>query len=140
MIFSFLFVSAQKERKFIRQGNDNYDDSNYKNSEVSYRKAINKNKESFDAAFNIGDALYKQKKYEEANKQFTSLLSDGLSKDTKSKVYHNIGNSFLQKKKYKESIEAYKNALRNNPKDKETKYNLQYAQNKLKQQEQKQKD
>ncbi len=137
LIFSFLFVSAQKERKFIREGNDSYNSNGFKNSEISYRKAIDKNKESFDAAFNIGDALYKQKKYDEANKQFSSILNDELSNNSKSKLYHNIGNSFLQSKKYKESIEAYKNALRANPNDMDTKYNLTYAKNMLKQQQQK---
>jgi len=140
LIFSFFFVSAQKERKFIREGNDSYNSNSFKNSEVSYRKAIDKNKESFDAAFNIGDALYKQKKYDEANKQFSSILNDELSNNSKSKLFHNIGNSFLQSKKYKESIEAYKNALRANPNDMDTKYNLAYAKNMLKQQQQKKKN
>ena len=61
-----------------------------------------------------------------------------LSKDEKAKIYHNIGNSFLKSQKYKESIEAYKNALRNNPNDMDTKYNLIYAQKKLQQQQQQQ--
>jgi len=131
---------AQQERKFIRKGNKLFEKENYQESEIQYRKAIDKDKNSYNASFNIGDALYKQEKYEDATKQFSDLSSiKNLSKDDKAKLYHNIGNSMLQNQKVKESIDAYKEALRNNPNDMDTKHNLAYAQ-KLMQQQQQQKD
>ncbi|RLD63609.1 MAG: hypothetical protein DRJ01_03305 [Bacteroidetes bacterium] len=140
---------AQKERKFIRKGNkyfnSAYNDTTkqdtiaYSKAEVSYRKAIEKNPESFDAAFNLGDALYKQKKFEEASNQFQALASSEKDKQKLAQTYHNLGNSLLQSNKLEESIEAYKNALRNNPKDMKTKYNLAFAQDKLKKQQQQKK-
>ena len=140
---------AQKERKFIRKGNkyfnSAYNDTTkqdtiaYSKAEVSYRKAIEKNPESFDAAFNLGDALYKQKKFEEASNQFQALASNEKDKQKLAQTYHNLGNSLLQSNKLEESIEAYKNALRNNPKDMKTKYNLAFAQDKLKKQQQQKK-
>ena len=135
---------AQKERKFIREGNRNYDKEKYAHSEVSYRKAIENQPNSFKASFNLGDALYKQEKYGDAADQFvetsraTSLRYTEKDKLNLAKVYHNLGNSFLELDSLEESIEAYKNALRNNPKDMETKYNLAYAQQKLKKQQQNQ--
>lgn len=129
---------AQQERKFIRKGNRLYEKENFQESEIQYRKAIDKDKNSYNASFNIGDALYKQEKYEDATKQFSELSNKQISKEDKSKLYHNIGNSMLQNQKLKESIDAYKEALRNNPTDMDTKYNLAYAQKMMKQQQQQQ--
>lgn len=126
---------AQKERKFIRQGNKAYQEENYDESEIKYRKAIDSEKKLYDAAFNIGDALYKQEKYEDAINQFSDLTNIELSKEDRAKIYHNLGNSLLQSNKIKESIEAYKQALRNNPTDMDTKYNLAYAQKQLENQQ-----
>ena len=84
------------------------------------------------------DALFKQEKYSEAINQFNVLANQQSNKEDRAKIYHNLGNSLLQSEKYKESIEAYKNALRNNPSDMDTKYNLAYAQNLKQQQEQQQ--
>ncbi|MFP4046526.1 MAG: tetratricopeptide repeat protein [Bacteroidales bacterium] len=127
---------SQSERKHIRQGNDEFTEKNFVNSEVAYRGAVEENPESLEAHFNIGDALYKQEKYQEAAKQFSELVDDDLDKDKAAKVYHNLGNSLLNAGKIKESIEAYKKALKNNPGDIETKHNLTHALKKLKQQEQ----
>jgi len=129
---------AQKDRKYIREGNKHFKSEKFDNSEVSYRKASELSKDGFSADFNIGDALFRQEKYEEAGKSFELLAGKETDKLTKSNVYHNLGNSFLLNQKLEESIEAYKNALRNNPWDYDTKYNLAYAQNLLKQQQQEQ--
>ena len=140
-ILSVLSVSvfAQKERKYIREGNREFEDGNFEDSEIAYRKAADLEKtKTHKPAFNIGDALYKQEKYDDAASQFQSIAESELSKDEKAKVFHNLGNSFLQNNKLQESIEAYKNALRNNPNDLDTKYNLAYAQKKLQQQQQNQ--
>ena len=132
-------VFAQKDRKYIRQGNKEFENADFENSEVSYRKAVDlEEKKTHEPAFNVGDALYKQEKYEDAVNQFNSIADLEISKEAKAKIYHNLGNSLLQGNKLKESIEAYKNALRNNPNDMETKYNLAYAQTKLEEQEQQQ--
>ena len=132
---------AQKERKYIRQGNNEFENANYENSEVSYRKAVDlEENKSHETAFNVGDALYKQEKYEDAINQFNSIADLDISKEEKAKIYHNLGNSLLQSDKLQESVDAYKNALRNNPNDMETKYNLAYAQKKLEQQQQQNQD
>lgn len=132
-------VFAQKERKYIRQGNREFENEKFEESEIDYRKAIDLDeKKSYKPLFNVGDALYKQEKYEEAIDQFNNLADYELRKEEKAKIYHNLGNSLLQSNKLQESIEAYKNALRNNPNDMDTKYNLAYAQKKLEEQQQQQ--
>ncbi len=139
LILSATNVFAQKERKYIRQGNREFENEKFEESEIDYRKAIDLDeKKSHKPLFNVGDALYKQEKYEEAVDQFNNLTDYELSKEEKAKIYHNLGNSLLQSNKLQESIEAYKNALRNNPNDMDTKYNLAYAQKKLEEQQQQQ--
>jgi tetratricopeptide (TPR) repeat protein len=135
LIFS-VTVNAQADKKYIRQGNREYGKSSFAESEISYRKAIDNNKKSPDAVFNIGDALYKQNKYEDAGKQFIENINLNEDRDKKSAGFYNLGNSLLQAKKIEESIEAYKNSLKLNPDSKEAKYNLAYAQDLLKQQQQ----
>jgi tetratricopeptide (TPR) repeat protein len=133
-------LDAQTDKKFIRQGNREYEKSKYSDSEISYRKAVDKNKQSPDALFNVGDALYKQNKFEEAGKQFTENVSENYDKSKKSAGLYNLGNSLLKANKLQESIEAYKNSLKLRPDNREAKYNLSYAQDLLKhQQEQQQK-
>jgi len=138
LLFPF-FAIAQKEKKNVFDGNNAYNAKKYEDAEKEYNKALLKNKDSYKAAFNLGDAYYQQGKYEEAAEQFQSLTHKATSKDTLAKAYHNLGNSLLKSKKYQECVDAYKSALKNNPNDADTRYNLAYAQQYLKQQQQQQK-
>lgn len=136
---SFMTIAhAQSEKKSIRQGNREFKRNEYLNSEISYRKAVEGNASSFKGNFNLGDALYKQNKLEEANTLFEGLSSSNVSDKEKAFVYHNLGNTLVKQQKIKEGIEAYKKSLRLNPEDIETKYNLSTAQRMLKQQQQQQ--
>jgi len=139
----FLIISAnlnaQTDKKYIRKGNREYEKNSFSESEISYRKAIDKNKQSPDAVFNVGDALYKQDKFEEAGKQFVENISQTDDNLKKSSGYFNLGNSLLKANKLPESIEAYKNSLKLDPDRKEAKYNLSYAQDLLKKQKEQQK-
>ncbi len=143
IIISFLsafcaVTYGQPDRKFIRQGNHEYEKGKYPDSEISYRKATDRNKESADAVFNTGDALYKQKKFEDAGKQFAENFKMSEEKNKKSASLYNLGNSLLMASKVQESIDAYKGSLKLDPKNMNTKYNLAYAQDLLKKQQQQQ--
>ncbi len=128
---------AQTERKFIREGNDFFEKQDFEKAEVEYRKASDKRAESFEAAFNMAYALYKQKKYEEALSQFTALAKKETDKERLGEIYHNIGNTLLAMQKTDESIEAYKESLRNRPASEPTKYNLEFARQKQQQEQNK---
>jgi Ca-activated chloride channel family protein len=133
-------ASGQGEKKFIREGNGKYSNDKYPESEILYRKAIDKNKASADAGFNLGDALYKQKKYEDAGKQFLDNSTATSDPAKKSNSYYNLGNSLLNANKVEESIKAYINSLKLNPANSAAKYNLAYAQDLLKKQQQQKQD
>ena len=138
---------AQNERKFIRQGNKLFeqalqdttklDTASFNKAEIAYRKALDKRPNDQKWNFNLGDALYKQKKFDQATTKFEDIAKNSTDQVEKARAYHNIGNSMLMQNKLDESIEAYKNALRNNPNDLDSKYNLIYAMD-LKKQQQKQ--
>ncbi len=127
---------AQDAKSYIHQGNQLYEQKKFKEAEVNYRKAVEKKNENLTGNFNLGDALYKQKKFEPAAKNFTDIASTATNTAVKARAYHNLGNSMLETKKFEESIDAYKKSLLNNPKDDATRYNLAYAQEMLKKQQQ----
>ena len=145
LFFSFLMaselpVNAQADRKFIRQGNREFADNKFSESEISYRRATDKNKTSSDATFNTGDALYKQNKFDDAGKEFIESSNRTEDINKKASALYNLGNSLLMAQKIEESIEAYKNSLKLNPENMEAKYNLAHAQDLLDQQKQQQQD
>ena len=117
-------VSAQTDRQYIRQGNKQFDAGDYPNAEVSYRKAVEKNPKNPQAAYNLGNALLAQKKDSAAIEQFQNASKLETNPLRKYQSFHNIGVICQSHKMYGEAIEAYKNALRLNPTDDETRYNL----------------
>ena len=124
---SFLFPlssDAQTDRQYIRQGNKLFHSGDYPNAEVSYRKAIEKNPKNPQAVFNLGNALMAQKKDSAAVVQFENASKLETNPLRKAKAFHNMGVVCQSHKMYGEAIEAYKNALRLNPADNETRYNL----------------
>jgi len=127
---------GQNERKVIRDGIRAYEEGDFSEAEVQFRKAENINQESYEAEFNTGAALYGQEKFEETVKQYQSLLDQTDDEGNTAQIWHNIGNSLLEAQQYAPSIEAYKNSLRKNPDDDDTRYNLAYARQKLKEQQQ----
>jgi len=136
IVLQGLLAFAQKEKKDIHEGNKLYQQKKYAEAEASYRQSVEKTERSIEGNFNLGDALYKQKKFDNAAQKFTDIASSSKDKAVKAKAYHNLGNTLLESQKLEESIAAYKKSLINNPKDDETRYNLAYAQEKLKQQQQ----
>ena len=119
-----LSSNAQTDRQYIRQGNKFFRSGDYPNAEVSYRKAIEKNPKNPQAAFNLGNALMAQKKDSAAVMQFDSASKLETNPLRKAKAFHNVGVVCQSHKMYGEAIEAYKSALRLNPADNETRYNL----------------
>lgn len=133
------FAQDYRERSSIRSGNRAYEEQDYKGSEEKYRAALEKQPASYEAAFNLGDALYKQGRYEESSQVFDSLSrSPLLSAEQMSRVYHNMGNALFAQQKLQEAAESYKQSLRARPDDLETKYNLAYVQKLLEDQQQNQ--
>src|SRR4051794_31662975 len=89
-------VFAQKEKKDIHDGNKLYQQQKYVEAEASYRKSVEKTKASVAGNFNLGDALYKQKKFDNAAQKFTEIATTSDRKDVKAQAYHNLGNSLLE--------------------------------------------
>ena len=141
-IASLLF--AQQESSDVRRGNRQYNDSNYTEAEVNYRRGIDKNASSFEAYYNLGNALFRQEKYPEALEAYAQAekLLDANDQQQKEELakrlattYHNMGNAYYVQQQYDKAIAAYQQSLRQNPKDHETRYNLVKAMQQLQQQQ-----
>jgi Ca-activated chloride channel homolog len=131
-------VFAQKENRYVREGNRNFRKGDYSAAEKDYRKALELNQESVKGQFNLGATVYQEKNYDESAKIYGGLGEKPLPKPIKAGAYHNLGNAMLEAQQYEKSIEAYKKALIENPNDMDSKYNLAYARQKLEQQQQQQ--
>lgn len=129
---------GQSVRSLVNGGNSLYKDQKYTDAEVSYRKALEKEQALVQGHFNLGDALSKQGKFDEAVKAYENALHRSGSKDTKAYAYYNIGNTRAMEQKYQDAVQSYIEALKLKPDDQDTKYNLSYVLEKLKQQQQQQ--
>ena len=132
------FAQEKTDRDYLRSGNKLYNDSLFIKAEVDYRKALELNPKSTDAMFNLANALLMQQKAKEAMEQYESVSKIEKDKEKLAQIYHNMGVILQSSKQLPQCIEAYKESLRNNPKDDETRYNLTLAQKQLKDQQQNQ--
>ena len=139
LLFLAVTAGAQTDRQYIREGNKQFRLGDFAKAEVSYRKAVEKNPKNPQAVFNLGNALMAQKKDSAAVQQFEQSARIETNPLRKSAAYHNTGVICQTHKMYGEAIEAYKNALRNNPNDDETRYNLVLCKHLKKKQDEKQK-
>lgn len=151
-IFSFIIclcgglsMAAQTmtESDHIRRGNKFYADSLFEKAEIEYRKALELNPRSTDAMYNLGNALFNQipqseEKGKEAFSQYTTAAQLETDKAKLAQINHNLGTLLYMAQQYPGSVEAYKEALRNNPNDHETRYNLAKAMHMMNQQNQNQ--
>jgi len=128
ILFLFpLTLYMQSVRGAVNDGVDEYDENKFAEAEVNFKKGIESDIENFESRFNLGDAIYKQGRYDEALEEFKNSLGLAQTDNVKAGIFHNIGNTFLKSQKLQESIGAYREALKLNPNDMETKYNLSYA-------------
>ena len=129
---------AQTDRQFVRQGNKLFRSGDYPNAEVSYRKALEKNDRNPQAIYNLGNSLMAQNKDSAAVAEFEKAAKIETNTLRKSMAYHNMGVVCQRHQMFGEAIEAYKQSLRLNPHDDETRYNLELCKRQQKQQQQNQ--
>lgn len=137
LVLSPAVLSAQSDRSEVRAGNRDFKKGQYREAEIEYKRALLKDSASVTARYNLGNALYKASSYNEAELYFKGLgdTLKNLSRSKASDYFHNSGNLALQQKKYQEAVEAFKESLRLEPDNFETKSNLAYAQKMLKNQQ-----
>ena len=130
----------KEARKFVRDGNELYNQLEFADAEVAYKKAIAKSSDYETAIYNLGNALSQQNRGKEAIEQYVLVAKMSKDKMTIASSMHNIGNAHFQEKEYQKAVDSYKNSLRANPKDDETRYNLAVAQKLLEDEENKDKE
>ena len=135
LIFMTLFVGTAQEvdlqliesNAYVFEGNSIVGED-FIEAEKKYRLAVSTKQNNVAGSFNLGNAYYNSKLYDEALLRHLGAVENSITKAEKHKAHHNIGNILMQKKQCKEAVSAFKNALRNNPSDDETRYNLALAQ------------
>lgn len=140
LVLSPAVLLAQSDRSEVRAGNRDFKKGLYREAEIDYKRALIADSASVTAKYNLGNALYKAESYNEAELYFKDLgdTLKNLSPSRASDYFHNSGNLALKQKKYQEAVEAFKESLRLEPDNFETKSNLAYAQKMLKDQQQNQ--
>ena len=133
-IFPFLLaaagVSAQSmpERSLVRKGTRQYNKGNYEQAISRYEQALQAVAGQFEATYDLGNALYKAERFDRAEQTMQQAAADSLrTDDERAEAFYNLGNAQIKQQKYKEALESYKQSLRLNPADMETKYNYAYT-------------
>lgn len=136
MVYSLMLVSfvtfAQQKDKFLPKGNEEFADKKYADAEADYRVSQSKTPKYAVSSYNLGNSIYRQKKSAEAKYPYLKAIESAKTRPQKHKAFHNLGNVYMNEKNYQGAVEAYKNALRNNPDDDETRYNFALAKKMLK--------
>lgn len=120
-------LAMQKANEFIYQANELIEQDDFVSAEMEYRKAISEKPNLAVGAYNLGTTYYQKGSLDEALFRLQQAAKSATSKEEKHKAYHNIGNILYENKRCQEAVEAYKNALRNDPSDDETRYNFALA-------------
>jgi len=131
IIYSLIFISfalqAQEKDKYLPKGNEEFAAKNYVDAEANYRISQAKYAKKSKSSYNLGTSIYKQNQPEEAKYQFAKAIQDAKTKPEKHSAFHNFGNTLMKEKNYEGAVQAYKDALRNNPSDEQTRYNYALA-------------
>ena len=138
LVWSAAMAESQSARSLISDGNAQYKKEKYGEAEIDYRKAMERDQGAVPGQFNLGNALHKQGKFDDAIREYEGLALKSEAKDLKASAYYNIGNSLVKEQKYDDAVKAYVESLKLRPDDQDTKYNLSYALKMLQQQQQQQ--
>lgn len=120
-------MSAQTDRKEVRSGNRQFRRENYKEAEISYRKALVKDSLSFAANYNLANVLYRGEHYDEAGKILETVREAAPASEYGADYFFNAGDIALAKKDYAAAVDAFKQSLLLNPGDLQAKENYIYA-------------
>ena len=133
-------LALQESNNLVYEGNALISENEFVSAEMEYRKAISKKSNNAVASYDLGNAYYQNERFEEALLRHTEAVEFAKTKEQKHSAWHNIGNTLMKREKCQEAVEAYKNALRNNPSDDETRYNFGLAKECAKKQQEEDED
>lgn len=131
--------TAKKVNKYMQLAEEALAENNFPMAEANYRQAVALDTSNAKPLYNMGTLYYAKDKAPEAASRLSKAGKTSENKTIKHKAFHNQGNAFMKQKNYQAAVEAYKNALRNDPTDDETRYNLALAK-KMLEKEQKQQE
>ena len=139
-LLGFLLINAQDSEvtNQIYEGNTRIKADQFDEAEMAFRRALSKSPERTEALYNLGNTHFNEQDYEEAKQRYFQTQKFADNSKSKHQAFHNMGNVFMKQKDYAKAVETYKNALRNNPQDEETRYNYALAKELLEKEQQQQ--
>ena len=145
LVLALLAVDAAAqqypERRQVRKGNRAYEKGNYQDAAGRYMRALGADPSSFEAQYNLGNALHRQEMYDQAAQVQQQAAADSLAAPVdRAQAFYNLGNTQFRQQKYAEALESYKNSLRLNPDDPQAKFNYAYVKKLLDDQNQQNQD
>lgn len=145
LVLALLAVDAAAqqypERRQVRKGNRAYEKGNYQDAAGRYMRALGADPSSFEAKYNLGNALHRQEMYDQAAQVQQQAAADSLAAPVdRAQAFYNLGNTQFRQQKYAEALESYKNSLRLNPDDPQAKFNYAYVKKLLDDQNQQNQD
>ena len=140
LLLVFGNMAQAQVTRYLNDGNKLYGQQKYKEATADYAKAVAKNPTYTPGLFNLGSSLYQEKKFDSSRKVMEATAKISNDKGSKAAANYNIGNTYMSQQKWEDAINAYKHTLRNNPQDVDAKYNLSYAEQMMKKQNQDKKD
>lgn len=116
---------------FVKKAEKAKKDGNFAEAEADYRQAMGKDYNNAEASYNLGHLYGDKDMGADEMSQLFKTVKNTKNRSLRHKAYHNMGNTFMKQKDYAQAVNAYKDALRNDPTDDETRYNLAIAKKKL---------
>ena len=140
LLLSIGYTTKAQINRYLTKGNQLYDQQRYKEAAADYAKALSKDPNNAAGMFNLGNSFYQQKQYDSSRKIMEAMAKLSKDKGGQAAANYNIGNTYMAQQKWEDAINAYKETLRKNPQDPDAKYNLSYAKEMMKKDQQNQKN
>lgn len=125
-------VHGQKKDTYLPKANEEYAKKSYADAEANYRISQSKSPGKAASTYNLGNSVYSQNQAAEAGNIYLKATKEAKTRNEKHKAWHNLGNVSMKMKDYTNAVQAYKNALINDPSDEESRYNFALAKEALK--------
>lgn len=138
-IMSFLFsgfiFGQENYRTLVFEGNQKFKGNDFDGASSKFMEAIKSNAKDFTAHYNLGNALYKKQKYQEAKEEYSKAEKLSRTLPDKAAVLHNLGNTMMQMNEAEKAADYYKQSLKQDPYNEATRKNYEIAKLKLKEQQ-----
>jgi len=121
----------------VKQGIKAFEEQDFNKAEKKFIDAQLKDPDNIHHYYNIGAAAYKNQKYDDALRNFKTVLQSKDNKENqelKHKALYNIGNTQYRRGNLEEAVKKFTKVLKDYPSDKLARENLEFVKKKIEEQ------